>query len=186
MKRRMAKIAGALLVVAGLAVALYPQLTELRYGFEQRAFAAQVGSRTETATPGGEPIPDGAVAHLVIPRIGVDAYVVEGTELEQLDRGPGHYPGTPLPGDPGNCGIAGHRTMHGHVFRRLDELQPGDEIVTATAKGRAVYRVVAVRVVNKSDWSVVDPFDGYRLTLTSCHPVGSARQRLCVTAEMTR
>jgi sortase A len=76
--------------------------------------------------------------------------------------------------------------MHGHVFRRLDELKPGDEIVTVTDAGRSVYRVVGVRVVDKSDWSVVDPFDGYRLTLTTCHPVGSAKQRLVVSAEMVR
>lgn len=186
MKRKFPVVLGALLVTAGLVVALYPQATELLYSLEQQAFAAEAGSQDDEVSAGGEPMPEGAVAHLGIPRIGVDAYVVEGTGLAELDRGPGHYPGTPPPGERGNCGIAGHRTMHGHVFRRLDELQPGDEVVTTTATSRTVYRVVSVRVVNKSDWSVVDPFDGYRLTLTTCHPVGSARQRLVVTAEMTQ
>lgn len=174
---------GALIVAAGLLVALYPQATELRYAFEQKAFAAEAGSREETACA-GEPMPEGAVAHLVVSRIGIDAYVVEGTERSDLDVGPGHYPGTPLPGEAGNCGIAGHRTMHGHVFRRLDELQAGDEIQVATATTRSVYRVTGVRVVDRGDWSVVDPSEGSRLTLTTCHPVGSARQRLVVTAEM--
>lgn len=189
MKRSIPVALGALMIVAGLAVALYPQLTEWRYALQQQAFASELTTGTvdaAAAATGGEPMPEGAVAHLIVPRIELDAWVVEGTGSGSLDRGPGHYPGTPLPGEQGNCGIAGHRTMYGHVFRRLDELQPGDEIVTVTAARRAVYRVVEVRVVNKSDWSVVDPCEGYRLTLTTCHPVGSARQRLCVTAELVQ
>ena len=189
MKRKITGILAGLLVAAGLVVALYPQFTEWRYAFEQQAFASEPTTGTvdgTAAAAGGEPMPEGIVAHLQIPKIDLDAWVVEGTGLTELDRGPGHYPGTPLPGERGNSGIAGHRTMHGHVFRRLDELEPGDEIVTVTPARRAVYRVISVRVVNKSDWSVVDPVDGYRLTLTTCHPVGSARQRLVVTAEMAQ
>jgi len=187
MKRTMKYLAGALLMIAGLAVAIYPQSTEWRYEFEQRAMAAQVAASPATATAdaGGQPMPKGTVARIQAARIGLDAFVVEGTGPSQLDRGPGHYPATPLPGEQGNCGIAGHRTMHGHVFRRLDELKKGDEIVTVTAAKRAVYRVVSVRVVNKSDWSVVDPSDDTRLTLTTCHPVGSAKQRLVVTAVLS-
>jgi LPXTG-site transpeptidase (sortase) family protein len=189
MKRTIGYIAGALLVVAGLATALYPQLTEWRYAFEQQAFAAQIATATvspQSLQAGGQPMPAGAVARIQIAKIALDAFVVEGTDPAQLDKGPGHYADTPLPGERGNVGIAGHRTMHGHVFRRLDELKPGDEIVTVTGSSRSVYRVVSVRVVDKADWSVVDPFNGYRLTLTTCHPVGSAKQRLVVTAEMVR
>jgi LPXTG-site transpeptidase (sortase) family protein len=189
MKRKITGILAGLLVAAGLAVALYPQLTEWRYAFEQQAFASQTPIGTvgaDAVAAGGQAMPEGIVANLQIPKIDLEAWVVEGTDLADLDRGPGHYPGTPLPGERGNSGIAGHRTMHGHVFRRLDELEPGDEIVTVTGVRRSVYRVVSVRVVNKSDWSVVDPFDGYRLTLTTCHPVGSARQRLVVTADLAQ
>jgi sortase A len=186
MKRTMRYLAGALLLIAGAGVALYPQSTEWRYAFEQQALASEAASMpaTSAAESGGQAMPKGAVARIQIAKIGIDAYVVEGTGPSQLDRGPGHYTDTPLPGEKGNAGIAGHRTMHGHVFRRLDELKKGDLVTTITAQRRASYRVISVRVVDKSDWSVVDPFDGFRLTLTTCHPVGSAKQRLVVTAEM--
>lgn len=179
---------GALLVLAGIGAAMYPQFTEWRYAGAQYALAAEVdalGPATgEQAAAGGRPMPAGTVARLEIARIGLDAHVVEGTDSAQLDRGPGHYTGTPLPGERGTCGIAAHRTMHGHAFRRLDDMRAGDEIVATTTAMRAVYRVVSVRVVDRSDWSIVEQADGYRLVLSTCHPVGSARQRLVVFAEM--
>jgi sortase A len=186
MKRWMRYLIGGALVLVGAAVAIYPQSTEWRYAIEQAAFAAEAqdGSLDGITEAGGQPMPEGTVARISIEKIGVDAYVVEGTDPAQLDRGPGHYAGTPLPGEQGNACVAGHRTMHGHVFRRLDELVAGDEIVTVTGTRRAVYRVVEVRVVSDSDWSVTDPTDAYTLTLTTCHPVGSAKQRLVVFAQM--
>ncbi|MDO8963101.1 MAG: class E sortase [Coriobacteriia bacterium] len=188
MKKTMSYLAAALLLVAGLGVALYPQSTEWRYSFEQQALAAEAASSQATAAvdAGGQAMPKGAVAKIQIAKIGLSAYVVEGTDAAQLDKGPGHYKGTPLPGELGNSGIAGHRTMHGHVFRRLDEMKKGDEIVTVTPAKRSVYKVISVRVVDDSDWSVVDPTDDARLTLTTCHPVGSAKQRLVVTAVLVK
>jgi sortase A len=136
---------------------------------------------TET---GGEAMPEGAVARLEIPAIEVDAYVVEGTDPAALNQGPGHYPDTPMPGEQGNCGIAAHRTMYGHVFNRLNELAPGDEIVTHTESRSATYRVVETLIVDPSQVDVVAPTDDTRLTLTTCHPIGSAAQRLVVVAEL--
>jgi sortase A len=188
MKRWMGYLVGGALVLAGAAAAIYPQTTEWRYSFEQAAFASEAGQASSEATSAtaGQPMPAGTVARISIAKIGVDAFVVEGTGSAQLDRGPGHYPGTPLPGEQGNACLAGHRTMNGHVFRRLDELVAGDEIVTTTETRQAVYRVVAVRVVGDSDWSITEQTDGYTLTLSTCHPVGSAKQRLVVVAEMVR
>jgi sortase A len=74
--------------------------------------------------------------------------------------------------------------MYGHVFHDLDQLEPGDQIVTYTETGRAVYRVVEVGVVDPTDVEVVAPTKDTRLTLTTCHPIGSARQRLVVVAEL--
>ena len=69
-----------------------------------------------------------------IPKIGVDKIFVEGTGREDLKKGPGHYPGTPLPGEIGNAAIAGHRTTYGQPFYDLDKLAPGDEIITQTLR----------------------------------------------------
>jgi sortase A len=188
MKRWIGYLVGGALVLAGAAVAIYPQTTEWRFALEQAAFASEADEASFETTVGtaGQPMPEGTVARISIAKIGVDAFVVEGTESAQLDRGPGHYPGTPLPGEQGNACLAGHRTMNGHVFRRLDELVAGDEIVTITEACRAVYRVVAVRVVGDADWSIAEQTDAYTLTLSTCHPVGSAKQRLVVVAEMVR
>ena len=68
---------------------------------------------------------------VVIPAINVDQITVEGVSVEDLRKGPGHYPSTPNPGQAGNSAIAGHRTTYGAPFHRVDELQPGDEIITS-------------------------------------------------------
>jgi sortase A len=128
---------------------------------------------------GGEP-----VARLVIPRIGVDKIVVEGVSVADLKRAPGHYPGTSLPGFPGNSAIAGHRTTYGAPFYRLDELAPGDEIVATTVYGEFHYEVVETMIVAPNQVDVLDKALGDRLTLTTCHPRFSARQRMVVVADL--
>ena len=139
-----------------------------------------------------QPLPPGTtllvgflVTPILIHFIGLETYVVEGTDKPALAKGPGHYPDTPLPGEAGNCAIAGHRTMYGHPFRDLDLLEPGDEILTSTADCTAVYRVVRVVVVYPGQTEVVAQTDDDRLTLTACHPKGSASRRLVVMAERT-
>ncbi len=119
---------------------------------------------------------------LEIPKIGVDEIVVSGVGVDQLKLGPGHFPETPYPGEPGNAAIAGHRTTYGAPFFALDELVAGDEIITTTALGRYVYRVSEITIVSPSDIGVLAPTDDSRLTLTSCHPRYSARERLIVSA----
>lgn len=146
----------------------------------------QDGSGTTTTTTPAPPPEDGdTVAHLVIPAIGVDAYVVEGVERDDLHRGPGHYPDTPMPGQPGNAAIAGHRTTYGQPFHRVDELEEGDEILVTTVQGTFRYEVMGQEIVSPSEVSVLDDFDDDRLTLTSCHPKYSARQRIIITAQLT-
>ena len=81
------------------------------------------------------------VAKIEIPRIGVDWIVVEGVDVADLRKGPGHYPGTALPGVRGNVAIAGHRTTYGAPFQDVNELEPGDEIILTSVTGRYVYRV---------------------------------------------
>jgi sortase A len=126
------------------------------------------------------------VARLEISRIGLNEIVVAGVGVDDLKKGPGHYPQTPLPGEAGNAAIAGHRTTYGAPFLDIDNLQPGDEIVTTTYAGRFVYHVTGTVVVSPSDVTVLDNTPDDRLTLTSCDPKYSAKNRIIVTAAIDR
>jgi sortase A len=126
------------------------------------------------------------IARLEIPAIGLDVVVVSGVSVDDLRRGPGHYPDTPLPGEYGNSAIAGHRTTYGQPFHDVDDLEPGDEIVVTTIAGRFVYAVTGTEIVDPGDIHVVATTDPNtaQLTLTSCHPKWSARQRIIVRSEL--
>jgi sortase A len=145
--------------------------------------ASAPGTPPTTALP-FTPVPGDAVAILRIPRIGVDKAVVEGVSRSDLRQGPGHYPGTALPGQPGNAAIAGHRTTYGAPFYRLDSLSPGDVITVTTRQGEFRYVVEEKQVVRPSSSHALDATMDNRLTLTTCHPRFSARRRLVVTATL--
>ena len=133
------------------------------------------------------PPPGGALDHMVIPAIGVDRYVVEGVGEPDLQMGPGHYPGTPLPGQAGNVGIAGHRTTFGAPFFRLNELVRGDFIYLTDISGTTwVYDVVHDWVVPPSDTGVLAATNRPELTLTTCNPRFEATSRLVVRAVMIK
>lgn len=124
-----------------------------------------------------------AVALLKIPKIGVQQAVVEGVDARSLAQGPGHYPGTPMPGEPGNAAIAGHRTTYGAPFFHFEKLRVGDLIlVTTRASGVLRYRVTDTKVVRATDRTVLVPKGDDRLTLTTCHPAYRATERLVITA----
>jgi sortase A len=142
---------------------------------------------TSTTAPAPPPPPQGdAVAQIRITRIGLDSIVVNGVNVDNLREGPGHYPGTPLPGQVGNAAIAGHRTTYGAPFGGLDDLTIGDTIVVRTLQGTFTYLVYDKLVVNPSDVSVLndDPDRPAILTLTTCTPKYSAAQRLVVKAAL--
>ena len=130
------------------------------------------------------PSPGEPVARILIPSISVDKVVVEGVDLDDLRKGPGHFPDTPLPGQEGNAAIAGHRTTYGAPFGDLDKLKPGDEIRVSTVLGEAVYKVAGTRIVDPEEVEVVGDFGDNRLTLTACHPKFSAAQRIIVWADL--
>lgn len=132
------------------------------------------------APPDGDPI-----AVIRIPRIGLDRVVVQGTATHDLQLGPGHYDGTPLPGQVGNVAIAGHRTTYGAPFFDLSDLQKGDTITLTTLQGTFSYSVVRSLIVSPSNVSVLDPSTTAMLTLTTCNPRFSASQRLVVQADLT-
>lgn len=136
--------------------------------------------------PAGEPvrIPGDAVAEIIIPRIELDAIVVNGTGTEDLKKGPGLYPGSALPWEPsGRVAIAGHRTTYGAPFWDLDRLKEGDLIQLATEYGTFDYRVVRTEIVQPSATQVLDQTERPTLVLTTCNPRFSAAQRLIVIAD---
>jgi LPXTG-site transpeptidase (sortase) family protein len=125
------------------------------------------------------------VAALRIPRIGSNHVVVEGTDSSTMTEGPGHMRGTPLPGERGTAVVAGHRTLYGAPFRRLDELQADDEIVATTLAGQFTYRVREVKVVRPGDSDVLSgPANKNQLVLFSSHPEYVSYDRLAVIAEL--
>lgn len=120
-----------------------------------------------------------------IPRIGLNKTLYEGITLTTLDRGPGHWPGTALPGYMGNVVIGGHRTTKGKPFRHLDKLIAGDEVIFTTPTGRFVYRVVRTEIVTPQSMWIVNQTTAYTATLFACHPVGSTKERIVVSLELS-
>jgi sortase A len=133
-----------------------------------------------------KPLKGDAIARIEIPSIEVSEYVVEGTDTGSLRKGPGHYPDTPLPGEPGTAAIAGHRTTYGAPFREIDQLDRGQRIVVDMPDGRFVYRVERTRIVDDQDLSVLEPVGYKRLMLSACHPLYSAAERVIVFARQVR
>jgi len=127
-----------------------------------------------------------SLTRIVIPKLGVNVVVVQGIDENALRAGAGHYPETPLPCDMGDVAIAGHRTTYGKPFANVDRLAPGDTIILKTPVGSCVYRVTqAPFVVLPTDWGIVSDTPGqFTLTLTSCHPKGSASHRIVIKAQM--
>jgi sortase A len=132
------------------------------------------------------PLKGDAIAQIQIPSIGVSEYVVEGTDTASLRKGPGHYPETPLPGDPGTTAIAGHRTTYGAPFRKIDQVNRGEPITIDMPDGRFVYRVQRTRIVDDQELWVLDGVGYQRLVLSACHPLYSAAQRIIVFARLER
>jgi sortase A len=132
------------------------------------------------------PLEGDSIARLEIPAIDLTDYVVEGTDVDSLRKGPGHYPETPLPGERGTTAIAGHRTTYGAPFRNIDDLDRGDLIMVDMPDGRFVYRVEESKIVDDQDLSVLKPVGYRRLMLSACHPLYSAAQRVIVYARQVR
>ena len=133
-----------------------------------------------------QPAEGSVIARLQIPKIGLDQYVVMGTAEADLDKGPGHYIGTALPGQAGNVAIAGHRTTQGAPFNRLGQMAHGDLIILTTTSGQVLRYVVSQNpvAVSPSDVAVLNDFGDNRVTLTTCNPEYSATQRLIVVGEL--
>ena len=201
MTRTVAVTAVVALVLAATGLFAWPWVEQWRAG--QETAAAQQELRTELdraapnrATPGArlrtaDAIPHVATAadpgqalvEMTVPRFG-EAWswvVVEGTAPEQLERGPGHYAGSPLPGDRGNVAVAGHRAGHGDPFIDFDTLRPGDEVAFHRAGTTWTYRLTTgPEIIPVTADEVLDPLPGHALTLTTCWPRYGSSKRMYV------
>jgi sortase A len=131
------------------------------------------------------PIPTSAphqAIRIQIPAIGVDAPVVQGDSWEQLKKGVAQHAGTPNPGEIGNIVLSGHNDVFGEVFRDLDRLQPGDQVIVLTSQRRYVYVITGTQLVEPTAVEVMAPTPDQRVTLISCHPYLVDVHRIIVTA----
>lgn len=173
-------------VPSGAAVqALTKQLAEPAGQGYDKPVSAKAAAAVRT-TPGKYQ----RVGHITIPRIGLDVSYGEGVHAAVLDRGPGHWPGTPLPGDAGTTVLSGHRNTHTAPFRSLNLLRPGDKIITSGGKRDPVtFRVVDTTIVREADYPAFvlkpakDP-ESRNITLFACHPAGNPVFRIVVRATM--
>jgi sortase A len=178
--------------VGAVSLFAYPFYTDFMAGRQQRALRDAFGSnRHKEAYREGRLVDGSALTRIIVPAMGTDAMVVEGISQKALNTGAGHYPMTPLPGEHGNVAIAGHRTTYGKPFARQEVLKPGDKIFLVTPFARHTYEVVPgfgghtnPWITTSNDWSVADPTPEPMLTLTTCHPRGSDRQRLVTRAKL--
>lgn len=151
-------------------------LAALRTVQERIAFLARRELRELT--------PGEAVGRLRIPRVGGDYIVVQGTDQDSLEKGPGHYPTSVLPGLGQTVAIAGHRTTYLAPFRHIDSLRPGDRIILRMPYGKFLYTVEFDRVVSPYAWWVTRNVGYDRLILSACTPLYSAAQRIVVFARL--
>lgn len=184
--RRILAGASVLMLLGGVFLFAWPFITNLYTDYRQGQLEDQLlspASRrayiTRTIEPGE------ALTRIEIPTLGLDTIVVEGTTLAALQAGAGHYPGTALPCEEGNTAIAGHRTTYGKPFADIDALHPGDQVTLETPVGTCTYEVTGRPFyIEPTQDDVLQPVSGSVLTLTTCHPPGSAAQRLIVRAKL--
>jgi sortase A len=125
-------------------------------------------------------VPIVKIGEIRIPKIGLVHPIYEGVTLTVVDRGPGHWPGSAVPGQLGNSVFAGHRVTHSHPFRNVDKLVPGDEIIFVMPNGKFTYKMTKQEIVKPTDTWIVNPTQDATLTLFACHPPGSAAKRIVI------
>ena len=187
-RRGLSALSGVLLVAA-VGVLGYPVYTNVYRDRVQSRLDREIASPELKQAYERKTLADGdPLTRIKIPAIGVDTVVVEGTSASALRAGAGHYPSTPLPCENGNVAIAGHRTTYGKPFNQLDRLKAGDVVILETPIGSCTYEItVEPTVTLPTDLSIVaNDLTRQMLTLTTCHPKGSAARRLYVKAELTK
>lgn len=194
-RKRLARVLAGLsvaMVVGAIWFGAYPFYTDFRADRRQSELADDFRSTASRNAYAAGKVGEGApLTRIKIPRLRLTTIIVEGISARALAAGSGHYPKTPLPGEAGNVAIAGHSGMNGKPFDKLGSLRPGDLIYLETPLARHTYQVtVPARgarnpwIVDPLDWSVVEATPEPSLTLTTCWPRGSAKQRLIARARL--
>ncbi|MGQ0743449.1 MAG: sortase [Acidimicrobiales bacterium] len=180
--RRAISAASVILLLGGLGLVGYPFMTNAYQSQVQDRLGRQITSPQLKQAYEERRVQTGdSLTRIKIARLNVDAVVVEGVTPSALRAGAGHYPQSALPCDVGNVAIAGHRTTYGRPFGDLDKLRAGDTIELSTPLGSCAYRISRDPfVVEPTDLSVLDATSERTVTLTTCHPRGSAAKRLIV------
>jgi sortase A len=179
-------VSGILLIAdAGATLAWQEPISYVTSLVRQNALESALADAPERVKQ-GKPLPGDAIGKITLPAIDKSYLVVEGTDTDDLRKGPGHYDDTPMPGQHGTVGIAGHRTTHGAPFRNIDKLKRGDEIIVDTPSGRFVYEVEKQKIVLPTDLSLKARVGYDRLILSACHPLYSAAQRIIVFSRFVR
>jgi sortase A len=191
--RRAVSVLSLVLFLAGAVMFAYPVGTDVFSRYQQDQLQEQFAAPELAQAYRERRVEVGqGLTTMRIPKIGVEVLVVEGTTPAALRAGAGHYVDTPLPGEAGNVAIAGHRTTYGRPLNRMDELVEGDVVELETPFEVFTYRALGPFDGHPNPW-VVSPLEygvvgqdvqGSFLTLTTCHPKGSARQRLIMRFEL--
>ena len=185
-RRRWAGCIGAL-VVANLGVQSVGVLGSTPDSPPPKLLRAAALPAADVAPPPPAPVPppeppappayDSVIGSIEIPRLGLAVPLHQGIEMTIINRGPSHWPGTAMPGEPGNVVVAGHRVTRTRPFRHIDTLQEGDEVIFTVDGARWVYRVSGEEVVDDQAMWITDQTAEPTATLFACHPPGSARYR---------
>lgn len=199
--RRALSVLTILMAFAGVALLMYPFVTDFWANQRQGTLTKQFATKQVVEAYKKRQIKvGGALTRLKIPKLsgcsacpGIDVIVVEGITGNALRAGAGHYPTTPLPGERGNVSIAGHRTGFGEPFRHIDKLRKGDLVIMETPVGRYTYEVLAPFDNHKNPWvthardfTVIAPTADAVLTLTTCDPPHTSKNRLIVRANLIK
>ena len=193
-------------MVAGVVLALWPLGQSVYANWNQQQLRADWEQNNRETTPGQPQKAAAAPAikptkanspaksrqpwpktRLVIPDANVDVIVLDGWDDATLKRAPGHWPSSALPGQAGNCAIAGHSNIYGSPFYKINELQPGASIELRTPQATHLYRVLEVKSVVDTDTSVIQPSPDPQmpplLTLVTC-TIPRSFNRVVVTASL--
>jgi len=123
-------------------------------------------------------VPVNQIGSIAIPKINVLSPIFEGVWLTVVDHGPGHWPGSAMPGQRGNSVFAGHRVTHTHPFYDMDLLAPGDKVIFDMPNGTFTYAITSITIVQPEDIGIITPTQTPTITLFACNPKHSAAQRI--------
>jgi sortase A len=131
-------------------------------------------------------VPVRQIGTIEIPKIGLLQPIFEGVWLTVVDHGPGHWPGTAMPGAVGNTTFAGHRVTHSHPFLNVDQLRYGDQVIFHMPNGDFTYAITQILVVDPNAIWITNPTPKPTMTLFACHPKHSAAHRIVVKGNLIR